>query len=215
MDGGATNPPDPAAEGQRAALDRVRSDLAELGTDAQSAPEVPPEVTTRISAALRAASVPTHAARGTTTRWRPVVAVVGVAAAVAAACVGTLMLMRPSPTPARNAAPTVSSITVAGPAADFPLPEPELTGLLSQPPDLGPLADPARRASCLAGLGYSTSDPILGARPFDAAGQPGVVVLLPGNGPGRINVVLVRPSCSSVDTGLLADTTLNRSMTNP
>src|SRR6201998_1905515 len=46
---------DPAAEEILRALNQVRRDVAALGADPTSAPEVPPQVTARISAALRTA----------------------------------------------------------------------------------------------------------------------------------------------------------------
>src|SRR6201998_4279866 len=46
---------DPRAEQILRALNQVRRDLAAMGADPTSAPEVPPQVTARISAALRSA----------------------------------------------------------------------------------------------------------------------------------------------------------------
>ena len=46
MDSGAGQEPDPAA------LDRVRRDLAELGTDEASAPDVPPALVSREQSAV-------------------------------------------------------------------------------------------------------------------------------------------------------------------
>src|ERR1700756_14966 len=46
---------DPAAEEILRALNQVRRDVAALGADPTSAPEVPPQLTARISAALRTA----------------------------------------------------------------------------------------------------------------------------------------------------------------
>ena len=47
---------DPDAADMLAALDRVRRDLAALGADDASAPDVPAEVTARVGAALQAAA---------------------------------------------------------------------------------------------------------------------------------------------------------------
>ena len=60
----------------------------------------------------------------------------------------------------------------------MPLSESELVGLLHRPPDLGPLVDPARRASCLAGLGYPASTPVLGARQIRMEGRDAVILVL-------------------------------------
>ena len=46
---------DSAAAGMLSALDRVRRDLADLGADQGTAPDVPAEVTARVGAALQAA----------------------------------------------------------------------------------------------------------------------------------------------------------------
>jgi hypothetical protein len=88
--------------------------------------------------------------------------------------------------------------------------DPEILELLRQPPDLGPLADPQRRASCLSGLGYPTSAAVLGARPLTVDGRSGVLVLLPGDTPLAVNAVAVALNCSSVDTGLLAERVVTR-----
>jgi hypothetical protein len=204
---------DEALGRQLAALDQVRRDLALLSADAPSAPEVPPAVTERVVASLRAdragpATTPEHSARGVRVRPRTVVAAIGVLAAIAAAGIGTTMLFRPAAHP-RSDEPTAEKLT-APPPRGFPLSAPELVELLGQPPDLGPLADPQRRSSCLAGLGYSTSAPVLGAKQLRAGGQSFVVLLVPGTTPKAVNALVVRPNCSSADTGLLADTALNQ-----
>jgi hypothetical protein len=208
---------DPAVAGQLAALDRLRRDLCSLGTDAASAPEVPAEVTGRVEAALRSAHQvtgppperPTHAARRARPRMRVVVAAAGVVAAIAAVGVGTAALVRPT-TPAPQTGPTVQRITVPDPPNGFPLTQPQLVGLLHTPPDFGPLDDPQHRAWCLTGLGYRTASAVLGATSITVRGQPSVILLMPGDAPGAVDVVAVRPNCSSVDTGLLASTTLRR-----
>ena len=198
------------------ALDRVRRDLADLGTDPASAPDAPAEVTARVAAALRAEPPPTHhvvesspvaaahAARGSGPRFRVAAAAVGVGAGLIAAGVGTVMLLHtPDRTPAAD--PTAERITVSKPMGGLPMTDPEILELLRQPPDLGPLADPQRRASCLSGLGYPTSAAVLGARPLAVGARSGVLVLLPGDAPRAVNAVVVAPNCSSADTGLLAE----------
>ncbi|EUA43579.1 hypothetical protein I552_8320 [Mycobacterium xenopi 3993] len=60
---------DPQAQRALRALNEVRRDLATLGADPASAPDIPPGVVARITAALRSATVP--AGRLTPpTRWR-------------------------------------------------------------------------------------------------------------------------------------------------
>jgi hypothetical protein len=215
---------DPESARRMAGLDQVRRDLADLGTDAATAPDAPSDVTARVVAALRtepsgtrASSVASlapnrvigpspvhaaHAARGSGSRFRVGAAAIGVGAALAAAGVGTVMLLHtPAHTSAAN--PTAERITVSNPLG-LPMSDPEVLDLLDKPPDLGPLADPQRRASCLSGLGYPTSASVLGARPLAVGAVSGVLVLLPGDAPRAVNAVVVGLNCSSVNTGLLA-----------
>jgi hypothetical protein len=205
-------------------LDRVRRDLAELGTDAASAPDAPTDVTARIAGALRTQPSPAspspvaslapnrivgptpgkaaHAARGSGARFRVGAAVIGVGAALASAGVGTVMLLHtPARTPTRS--PTAERITVSKPLG-LPMSDPEVLDLLGKPPDLGPLAEPQREASCLSGLGYPTSASLLGARPLAVGAVSGVLVLLPGDAPRAVNAFVVGLKCNSADTELLA-----------
>ena len=197
-----------------AALDRVRRDLADLGTDDASAPDVPAEVTARIGTALQAAPPhrpprqPAHSVRHTP-RWQLIGLVAGVCAAFVGAVLGGVMLTR-EPAPTRPAGPTAESITVSRPPSDLPLSDPQIVGLLSQTPDYGPLADPQRRASCLSGLGYSAATAVLGARPVDMHGRPAVLMLLAADTPRKLQVLVVEPGCNSAHTGLLANTMVTR-----
>jgi hypothetical protein len=144
-----------------------------------------------------------HAARGSGIRFRVGAAVIGVGAALAAACVGTVMLLdTPDRTP--TAHPTAERITVSRPLG-LPMTDPEVLALLHQPPDLGPLADPQRRASCLSGLGYPTSASVLGARPLAVGAMSGVLLVLPGDAPRAVHAVVVGVGCSSVNSGMLAE----------
>jgi hypothetical protein len=198
---------EPEARRLVAALGRVRHDLAELGSDAASAPDVPDDVADRVAAALHAASAsgPSHAARRKVDRVRAIVAGIGATAAVVAVAVGTLMLFR-TPAPRPSSAPTIESLTVGQSPGAIPLSNAELLGLLIQPQDLGALADPQRRASCLSGLGYSSTTRVVGARPLAVNGQPGILLLLSGTTPRTVSALVVAPTCSSVNTGLLAET---------
>lgn len=132
--------------------------------------------------------------------------VVGLCAVATAAILGAIVLTR-DPGPAFPSGPTAAQITVERPAAsDFPLSDADLRALLSQRHDLGPLADPQRRASCLAGLGYSPSATVLGGRPLDLFGRPGVLLLVPAGTPDQIRAVVVDPTCGAAHTGLMAET---------
>ncbi len=105
--------------------DRVRDALARLGSDSDSAPDVPASVMDRMHAALRAAPPPAHAAtpglsvRG---RWRLLALVVGVGAATAAAAVGLAMLLHSTPSPRFPSGPTAEKITVTRTPAGPPQP---------------------------------------------------------------------------------------------
>jgi hypothetical protein len=208
MGSDAGHGPDPDVEATPEALDRVRGDLAALGSDEASAPAVPEAVTARIAAALRAAP-PHHAVRHSPPRLQVFGLVVGGFAAVAAAVLGGVMLIRGTES-ATPAGPTAESITVSRPPRHIPLSDPQIVGLLSRSPDYGPLADPQRRASCLRGLGYSAATNVLGARPVDMFGRPGVLLLLPGKAPTEVMALVVEPNCDSAHTSLLADTVVTR-----
>ncbi len=202
---------DPAAETILRALNRARCDVATLGADPTSAADVPPEVTARISAALKAAD-PTGGAHSARPRVRPTRVAAGVAglgAALAAIGLGTAALINaPEPTPSTPA--TAQHITVSTPPMVIPLSQAEIVSLLNQTPDYGPLGDSSRRASCLSGLGYPASTRVLGARPVAINARPAVLLVLPGDTPDNLAVFAVAPNCSAADTGLLANTQVPR-----
>jgi hypothetical protein len=206
---------DPQAEEILRALNQVRCDVAAMGVDPTSAPDVPPQVTARISAALRSAG-DTQASGGAAHSARPRIRpakmaamAAGVGAVLAAIGVGTAALIT-APEPAPSTPATAEHITVSTPPMTIPLSQAEILGLLSHSPDFGPLTDPARRASCLSGLGYPASTQVLGARPIEINARPGVVLLLPGETPDNLAVVAVALDCSAADTGLLANTQIPR-----
>jgi hypothetical protein len=206
---------DPRAEQMLHALNRVRRDIAAMGADPTSVPDVPPEVTARISAALRSAGDAgphpgaAHSARPRIRPARVAAAVAGVGAALAAIGVGSAALIN-APEPAPSTPVTAEHITVSAPPMTIPLSRAEILGLLSRDPDYGPLSDPARRASCLGGLGYPASTQVLGARPIEINARPGVLLVLPGGAPDDLAVFAVALNCSAADTGLLANTQVPR-----
>lgn len=138
-----------------------------------------------------------------------VLTVLGAVAAAAAAVVGALALWRAPDGPVGSGLTTARTIATSSSAPAFPLAAEELTALLDQRPELGPLADPARRASCLSGLGYPAATPILGARAIRTPGSPEALVLVladrPGD-PGPLTALAVSLTCSAADTGLLGET---------
>lgn len=152
---------------------------------------------------------PAHAVRPLP-RLSRVAAGAGIAAGLAAIGLGTAALLR-TPPPIRDIGPTLRPITVStAPTVAIPLSVPEMLALLDRPADFGSLADPQRRASCLSGLGYPPSARVLGARPIQAGRHSGLLLLLPGEQAGTVVALAVAANCSSVDTGLFADTTVRR-----
>lgn len=205
---------DPHAERALRALHRVRREVAAAGADQASAPDVPPAVTARISAALTSpdpvsGGTAAHSARPHTRPARTIAGVAGLFAVLAAIAVGTAALLRaPAPTPSMPT--TALHITVSTPPMVIPLTQAEIWGLLGRAPDYGPLGDPARRASCLGGLGYPASTPVLGARPIEINARPGVLLVVPADTLDKLAVFAVAPNCSAADTGLLASTQVPR-----
>jgi len=209
---------DPDAAAMLRALNRVRSDVAAVGADPASAPDTPPAVAARISAALCSASSSStggaaHSARPHMRPARLIAGVAGACAVLAAIGLGTAALVN-APTPTPSTQKTAEHITVSTPPMVIPLSQAQLLGLLDRSPDYGPpagpLNDPARRASCLTGLGYPASTQVLGARPIDINARPGVLLVLPGDTPDHLGVFAVALNCSAADTGLLASTEVPR-----
>jgi hypothetical protein len=208
---------DPDAQQTMDALNRVRRDIAALGTEASSAPDVAPGVVDGVAAALRAErperSRPraTHTIRpgGLPRPARLAGAMAGLAAFAAAIWLGTSALIT-APAPAPSRPTTAEHITVSRPPMTIPLSDQQILDLLNAEPDFGPFADPQRRTSCLAGLGYPADARVLGARPVEIAGRQAIVLVLPGDTPGTVTALAVPPTCSSVNTGMLADRIVNR-----
>ncbi|CRZ17235.1 anti-sigma factor [Mycolicibacterium neworleansense] len=205
----------PEARKALAALDRVRRDLRELATDPQSAPPVPAEVSARLSEALRAEpKPPTPSAK----RRQSIAAVAGVGAAAVAAVVGAAVLMRAPVGQAPSTMASLGQITVSPPRGEVGLSESQILGLLSAPPDLGPLGDTWRRSACLTGLGYPAGVQVLGARPLEVAGRPGVLVLVPPKTPGTpdsVVAVVLPADCDAGHAGSLAQTVVKRPVKRP
>jgi hypothetical protein len=131
------------------------------------------------------------------------------AAAAGAVGLGTAALIA-TPTSTPSELITAQQITVSRPPIQIPWSDPQLLALLDRKPDYGPLADPHRRASCLAGLGYPVAAQILGAQPIEIAGRAAVLLLLSGDTSGTVTVLAVAPTCSSLNTGRVADRVVNR-----
>ncbi|MUM17098.1 hypothetical protein FZI91_16730 [Mycobacterium sp. CBMA271] len=101
-------------------------------------------------------------------------------------------------------APALPAQSALGQSA-FPIPGNEISALVGRTPTFGELEDPARRASCLAGLGFQASTPVLGAQTLDVDG-PAVLMVLPAERPGELLAVAVRPGCSQADPQRVAQT---------
>ncbi|SRX92843.1 Anti-sigma-M factor RsmA [Mycobacterium shimoidei] len=150
-----------------------------------------------------------HAARPATRPLRALAALAGLAAVAVAVVWGTAALIS-APGPAPSSPTTAEHITVSRPATTIPLSDPQILALLGHEADYGPLADPQRRASCLSGLGYPPTVRVLAAQPLEVSGRPAVLLVLPGDTPGTMTAVAVASTCSSADTGLLADRPIQR-----
>ncbi|OBJ51847.1 hypothetical protein [Mycobacterium sp. 1423905.2] len=203
---------DPEAQRMLLGLQQVRHDVAAVGADPDSAPEVPAAVTDKVSAALRSAPSTTGAAHAARPPLRPARIAAGIAGLVAVAVaiwVGTTALLR-EPPPAPSAPTTAQHITVSTPPATIPLSAAEIRDLLNQPPDYGPLTTAGMRASCLGGLGYPTSVQVLGARQIEINARPLVLLVVPGDTPDSLAAFAVALNCSAADTGLLASTVVPR-----
>jgi hypothetical protein len=198
---------DPDARQTMNALNRVRREVAALGTDPSSAPDVDPATVDRIGATLRKQHA-VHRGR-LPRRARLTVAATGLVAVAVAVWLGTgALITAPPSTPSRPT--TIERITVSRPPVTIPLSDQQILALLDAEPDFGALANPRRRASCLAGLGYPADARVLGARPVDIGGRPAVLLLLPADTPGAVSALAVAPTCSAVDTGLSADRIVHR-----
>ncbi len=204
----------PAAQHILRGLSRARGDVAALGSDARSAPPAPAAVVERVRAALRSAPPlaggrAAHAARPGTSPARAAAALAGAIAVVVAIGLGTAALLH-ARTPAPSAPETAQHITVPARTAVIPLSAAQIFGLLDRNPDYGALSDPARRSSCLRGLGYPGSATVLGAQPATVNGLPAILLVLPSDSADAVDVVAVSPNCSSANTGLVADTVVRR-----
>lgn len=197
-----------------AVLDALAATRAELAT--QPRPALPPDVASRIAAALdevdagaganqpqpaqpsgqRSPGTDAHEVqrphRRSPRRW--LAAAAAVLAVAAAAGVGALVTRSPG---AGTATPVLAlsarDLAAAGPAA-------------AGTADLGALADPARRAGCLRAVGVrAPAGPVLGGRRVVLDGRPGVLLVLPTGILGSFRLVVVDPGCGPDAGTLFAD----------
>jgi anti-sigma factor RsiW len=178
---------DPRSAAVLQALAATRAELAGL-----PAPTAPPQVRQRWAAALEA-----EGARPRSPGRAPAVLrrVAAAAAVLAVAATGLLLVSGPEAAPPPVVALARVDLAGAGTAA---------VGVA----DLGPLADPARRAACLRAIGPTgarADDAVLGGRRVLLEGQPGVLVVLATGTLGRFRLVVVDPACGAAGGTLLAE----------
>lgn len=106
-----------------------------------------------------------------------------------------------------KSSPTSAGLITVGPRV--PLSDKEVVALVGRVPNFGALRDPKRRSACLRALGHDTEQ-ILGAQPMQIGSQQAVVLVLAGGRHDELIVFAVAASCSAVDTGLIADRTVQR-----
>jgi hypothetical protein len=110
--------------------ERVRRALTHLGTDSESAPDVPTAVTARIGAALRTAPPPpAHTAAGLPrmSPLRILALAVGIGAVTTAVAVGAAMLLHSAPAARFPSGPTADKITVSVSKAPDDIPKAVVT----------------------------------------------------------------------------------------
>ncbi|MBA0046756.1 hypothetical protein [Mycobacteroides sp. LB1] len=123
-----------------------------------------------------------------------------------AAVAGPSLSQQTAPQTGAPVAPNLPATRARGVTA-FPISGNEITALVGRTPAFGDLADAAKRASCLAGLGFEASTPVLGAQTLDIDG-PAVLMVLPAERPGELLAVAVRPGCNQSDPQRVAQTRL-------
>ncbi|WP_078312417.1 MULTISPECIES: hypothetical protein [unclassified Mycobacterium] len=125
-------------------------------------------------------------------------------ASEATTAVGPSLSQQIAPKTGAPAAPELPAQSALG-GASFPISGNEITALVGRTPAFGDLEDASRRASCLTGLGFSASTPVLGAQTLDIDG-PAVLMVLPAERPGELLAVAVRPGCTQSDPQRVAQT---------
>ncbi|WP_078289739.1 hypothetical protein [Mycobacterium sp. D16R24] len=118
--------------------------------------------------------------------------------------VGPSLSQQIGPKTGAPVAPELPAHSALG-GASFPISGNEITALVGRTPAFGDLEDASRRASCLTGLGFSASTPVLGAQTLDIDG-PAVLMVLPAERPGELLAVAVRPGCNQSDPQRVAQT---------
>jgi hypothetical protein len=177
---------DPEAAAVLRALAATRAELTGLPT-----PTAPPQVRERWAAALEAERLrPPRRAPAVLRR------VAAAAAVLAVAATGLLLVSGPEAAPPPVVALARVDLAAAG------------AGALGVD-DLGPLADPARRAACVRAVGPTGARPddaVLGGRRVLLEGRPGILVVLAAGSLGQFRLLVVDPGCGAAGGTLLAET---------
>jgi hypothetical protein len=187
---------DPDARTALAALDTTRAELAALATS--PAPPMPAHLATRLDAALAAESGARLApvldlARARKKRNQRVGWVAGVLVAAAAAAVAVVSIPHGAGTSSGAAGTPVTSLNSA-----------TLTAALGRS-DYGPLADPARRAACLAANQQDPNQTPAGAMQVTLASKPGVLLVLTTGKLAQYRILVVGPDCAAGHPDRLAE----------
>jgi hypothetical protein len=171
-----------AEPGLAAAVDALAATRAELA--AQPPVPLPAGAADRWSALVDELHETRPASLGTSSRWRLRVAVAGVAAALVVAAVGVAVLSAP-------ARPTVTGTQLVSEAL-----------ATRSVHDAGELADPARRARCLAAVAprVRPDAPLVGGRPVHFDGHPATLLLLGTGRLGQFTAVVVTDGCGALLT---------------
>lgn len=220
---------DPAALRVHDALDRTRADLARHGDElVRDAPAMPPAVLARLDRALaaeraRPAPEPSAEARRPR-RARALVVAVAAAALLVMVLVAGVVLgpvpggTGPSDVPAPRAGGAPDRVEPGpGPAPGAPELAAADVGDVAVAlraglgrADYGPLADPFRRAGCLAAHGVPPGVVPAGARQVVLEGRPAVLFVLTTGVAARFRVLVVDGRCAADAPLTLADRVVGR-----
>jgi hypothetical protein len=119
---------------------------------------------------------------------------------------GTGTAPDPAPTAAPPLPPVPAPATAPEPVSGADPVRALRAGLGARDP--GPLADPARRASCLVAHGLPAGTVPLGSRQVVVDGRTGTLLVLPTGQAARFRLLVVGPGCTDAVPDTLADLTV-------
>jgi hypothetical protein len=205
---------DPDAVSVLAALDATSADLGALARPPIT--PIPPSVAARLDAAMAAeadvlfANAPVVSLDAARRRRTKRISWAAGIVATAAAVLGIAVITLP------HNANTTPGVAGAPPAAAFSTPlaltHAQLTaavlGTALGRDDYGPLADPVRRAACLAANGQDPNRVPAGAMRITLDGRPGVLMVLTTDQYARYRLLVVGADCAAGHPATLADTVI-------